>query len=69
VLWNTVYIDAIIKTLTEDGFPLVDEAVVKLSPLLRKHINVHGTYTFTPLILGGTLRPLREPRPDDEDEE
>lgn len=37
VPWNTVYIDAIIKTLADDGFPLADEAVAKLSPLLRKH--------------------------------
>jgi len=68
VLWNTRYLDAIITTLGEAGYPLVDEAIAKLSPLLRKHINVHGTYTFSPVLLGGALRPLREPRPDDEDE-
>ena len=69
VLWNTRYLDAIITTLTDAGYPLSDDAVAKLSPLIRKHLNVHGTYTFTPPIPGGTLRPLREPPPDDEDDE
>jgi hypothetical protein len=68
VLWNTVYMDATISALREAGYPLSEEAVAKLSPLIRKHINVHGTYTFTPAVAGGSLRPLREPQPDDEDE-
>lgn len=55
-LWSTRYIDAAITVLHQAGHSLSDGAVAKRSPLLRKHINVHGTYTFTPAVAGGSLR-------------
>src|SRR5271165_2517139 len=48
VLWNTVYIDAALNQLRAQGYPVRDEDVARLSPFMRKHINVHGKYSFTP---------------------
>jgi hypothetical protein len=47
VLWNTVYIDAALRQLQAQGYPAKDEDVARLSPFMRKHINVHGKYSFT----------------------
>jgi hypothetical protein len=42
--------------------PTVDDAdVARLSPLTRRHLNVHGRYSFTLPDLPGGLRPLRDP--------
>lgn len=57
-LWNTVYLDAIIKQLRQDGHQIDDEDAMRISPYMRKHFNVHGHYSFqpTPPL---TLRALR----------
>lgn len=44
--WNTLHIDAIVKQLKSEGYAIADEDLVKISPLLFRHIIVHGTYHF-----------------------
>jgi TnpA family transposase len=63
VLWNTIYMDAAIKQLRADGYPVREEDVARLSPLGYKHINFLGRYSFymPDYIVRGELRPLRDP--------
>jgi len=69
VLWNTRYIGAAVAELRAQGHPVPDEHAARLSPLVDKHLNVHGRYSFTPEGLPtGTLRPLRDPAESDHDE-
>jgi TnpA family transposase len=70
VLWNTVYIDAALQQLRAQGYPVKDEDVVRLSPFMRRHINVHGKHSFAlPDLPEGGIRALRDPDTDDEDDE
>ena len=66
VLWNTIYLDAALKKLREEGYPVRDEDVARLSPLLHPHINVLGRYSFSvpEAVAKGELRPLRNPDED-----
>ena len=75
VLWNTVYIDAALNRLRAEGYPVRDEDVTRLSPFIRKHVNVHGKYSFTAVEPAGpckgatATRQLRDPDArDDEDD-
>jgi TnpA family transposase len=70
VLWNTVYLNAAIEQLKAQGYPVRDEDAARLSPFVRKHLNVHGTYSFAlPELAPGAIRELRDPdAPDDEEE-
>jgi len=63
VLWNTIYMDAALKQLRKNGFPVRDEDVARLSPLGHEHINMLGHYAFTlpEPVARGELRPLRNP--------
>jgi TnpA family transposase len=67
-LWNTLYMDAAIKRLRAQGYPVRDEDVLRLSPYAYKHIQVHGTYTFRAPNLSAGLLPLRDPDAPDEDD-
>jgi hypothetical protein len=75
VLWNTVYIDAALRQLRAQGYPVRDEDVARLSPFMRKHINVHGKYSFTAMDPAGpakgaaATRQLRDPDARDEEED
>ena len=70
VLWNTVYIDAALDRLRVAGYPVHEEDVARLSPFMRRHLNVLGAYSFALPEMPGGLRELRDPRmPDDEDED
>jgi TnpA family transposase len=60
VLWNTRYLNAAIEQLGDQGHPVREEDVTRLSPLGHAHLNVLGRYTFTSLP-GPELRPLRDP--------
>jgi hypothetical protein len=64
VLWNTVYINAALDQLRADGHPVLDQDVVRLSPFVRRHLGVHGDYSFLLPELAGTLRELRDPNSD-----
>ncbi|MFF7988034.1 Tn3 family transposase [Streptomyces sp. NPDC007901] len=60
-----VYIDAAVKQLASDGFPVTDELLARLSPLQYDDINFLGRYAFTRPPAPG-LRQLRDPHSDDE---
>ena len=60
-MWNTVYLDAALARLR-------DEDVVRLSPYVRRHLNVHGHYSFQLPDLVGTRRALRDPDTSDDEE-
>ena len=63
VLWNTIYIEAALNQLRAKGYPVRDEDVARLSPLLHEHINMLGRYSFSvpEAVAKGELRPLRNP--------
>ena len=66
-LWNTLYIEAILTQLRQEGYPVRNEDVARLSPLIYEHINLLGRYVFTlpEAVAKGELRPLRDPNRDD----
>jgi hypothetical protein len=61
VLWNTIYVEAVLNQLRAEG--VNDEDVARLSPLLHEHINMLGRYSFSvpEAVAKGELRPLRDP--------
>jgi len=61
VLWNTVYMDAAIARLRDDGGEVHPEDVIRLSPLIHENFNFLGHYSFalSDPIAKGELRPLR----------
>ena len=63
VLWNTIYMNAAVEKLREEGFPVRDEDVERLSPLGFEHINMLGHYSFyvPETVIRGQLRDLRNP--------
>ena len=65
-LWNTVYLDAALDRLRADGYPVRDQDVARLSPYMRRHLNVHGHYSFQLPQLAGR-RVLRDPDSPEED--
>lgn len=51
LLWNTHHIQNIVDKLRKEGHGLlVDEYLNKISPLIFKHIQIHGTYDFEHLL-------------------
>jgi len=62
-LFNTRYMNAALDQLRAQGHPVLDADVARLSPLIRKHLNVHGRYSFLLPELPGDLRSLRDPTP------
>ena len=48
VLWTTVYLNAAITQLKAQGYPVREEDAARLCPFVRKHLGVHGTYSFAP---------------------
>jgi len=61
VLWNTLYINAALQQLEQEGFEIQSEDIARLSPLVFEHINVLGRYSFSlpEAVSRGELRPLR----------
>jgi len=67
VLWNTIYIDAVLAQLRLEGYPVREEDVARLSPFIHeRHINLLGRYSFavSDAVIRGELRPLRNPNED-----
>lgn len=60
VLWNTIYIDAVIQELQKEGKSVRDEDAARLSPLVYDHVNMLGRYSFDipDSVVNGGLRPL-----------
>jgi len=69
VLWNTIYMEAALNQLRQEGFPVRDEDVARLSPLTHDHINMLGRYSFAvpEAVARGELRPLRNPDDGEDD--
>jgi TnpA family transposase len=66
VLWTTVYLDAAVRQLKAQGYPVRDEDMARLSPFVNTHL-VHGTYSFVlPDLAPGAIRDLRNPDAADE---
>ena len=63
VLWNTIYMTAALNQLREQGYPIHNDDVARLSPLIFDHINMLGRYSFAvpDEVLRGLLRPLHNP--------
>lgn len=64
VLWNTIYLDAVLTQLRQEDYPVRDEDVARLSPFVHeRHINFLGRYSFAvpDAVMRGELRPLRDP--------
>ena len=63
VLWNTIYIEAVLNQLRQEGYIILEEDVARLSPLIYHHINMLGRYSFavSDAVARGELRPLRNP--------
>lgn len=70
VLWTTVYLNAALAQLKTQGDPVLEEDAARLSPFVRKHLGVHGTYSFAlPDLEPGAIRELRDPDAPDEEED
>lgn len=70
VLWTTVYLDAAVRQLRSQGYPVREDDMARLSPFVSRHL-VHGAYGFLlPDPAPGAIRELRGPHApqDDEDE-
>lgn len=63
VLWNTLYMTAAVERLKQSGYPVQEEDVARLSPLIHEHINMLGRYSLAvpEEVARGELRPLRNP--------
>ena len=66
VLWNTLYMTAAVERLKQHGYPVQDEDLARLSPLIYEHINMLGRYSFAvpEEVARGELRPLHNPDED-----
>ncbi|GAA1003343.1 hypothetical protein Aple_003330 [Acrocarpospora pleiomorpha] len=60
VWWNSLYIDAAVARLREQGFPVTDEMCARLSPIAFDHINFLGRYAFTRADLATGLQPFHQ---------
>ena len=49
LLWNTHHIQNIVNKMRKGGENIPDEYLEKISPLMFKHIRIHGTYHFEDL--------------------
>ena len=47
VLWNTLYLDAVLDQLRWEVYEVLSDDVSHLSPLGFEHINFLGRYEFT----------------------
>jgi hypothetical protein len=63
-----VYLDAALAKLRAERYPVRDEDVARLSPYVRRHLNVHGHYSFQLPELAGR-RALRDPDSPEDDAE
>jgi TnpA family transposase len=64
LVWNTVYIQEIIKQLNEEGYEIDENDFEYISPAPFAHINRLGKYSFiiNPILKDNGLRPLRKPK-------
>ena len=61
VPWNTTYLEAAMRHLDRQGYPVPPDLLQHLSPLGWQHINLTGDYLWSnPALRDGELRPLRQ---------
>lgn len=62
VLWNTIYMQAALGHLKQQGEATLESDEARLSPLSHKHVNMLGHYSFTLAehVSPGQLRPLKQ---------
>lgn len=65
VLFNTRYMDAAVTQLRADGFEVRDESVPRLSPFVRRHVDMLGRYSSQLPDLPGGMRSLCAPDADE----
>ncbi|AKM33310.1 hypothetical protein AB870_24245 (plasmid) [Pandoraea faecigallinarum] len=60
VLWNALYMDAVLAQLRSEGYPVLPENEARLSPFGHEPINRLGRYSFCVpgSVTRGALRPL-----------
>jgi hypothetical protein len=46
MVWNTVYIMAVVEQLKQEGYPMQESDLAHLWPTRYNHINVYGRYHF-----------------------
>jgi len=69
-LWITVYLDAAVRLIRAQGYPVLEEDMARLSLFVRRHLGVHGTYSFVlPDLAPGAIRELRKPDASDDDDD
>lgn len=63
VHWNTTYMDVAIKQLRLEEYPIDENDLPRLPPLIRGHIHMLGRYSLVvpEEVMRGELRPLRNP--------
>jgi TnpA family transposase len=61
VVWNTVYMQAVLDQLQTEGYPVAEEDLAHLSPARFEHVNPYGKYVFPidQALQRHGLRPLR----------
>jgi TnpA family transposase len=70
VLWTTVYLDAAVRQLKDQGYLVHEKDLARLSPFVSAHLGVLGTYNFVLPDMGpGAIRELRDPDATDYDDE
>ena len=65
IVWNTRYMQAIIKQLETEGYAVSEEDKKHISPCRFDHINKHGRFSFNTdkELNRKELRPLRTQNP------
>ena len=63
VIWNTVYMAAVVAQLKQEGYPIHESDLAHIWPTRYEPINVYGRYHFNIEEAQGRkgLRPLRQP--------
>jgi len=63
IIWNTVYMAAVVEQLKQEGYPVHDSDLAHVWPTRYAHVNVYGKYHFNIEEARGRhgLRPLRQP--------
>ncbi len=68
VVWNTVYMNAVVEQLRAEGKEVKDEDLTHIWPTRTEHLNVYGKYHFNLEEASNRqgLRPLRQSNPEAE---
>ncbi|MGB0906058.1 MAG: Tn3 family transposase [Maricaulaceae bacterium] len=66
-LWNTIYMQEAVRQIESEGTEINECDLKRLSPLLYRHVNVLGNYSFSlaKYVSKGNLRPLSKPQDRD----